>query len=195
MLLKLDIAKSFDTVSWEFLLDHLHHLGFEEKWRDCIIVLLSSASTNVNINGHDTQRIRLARGLRQGDPLSPLLFVLVMETFVALCDMVVRRGVLSLLTDNGLTLRASVYADDAIIFFHPAARDARAIQFLLQAMGKATGLVSNLSKSSIIQIQCLEEQIAVVSDVLGCPVRRLPIVYLGLPLSVHNPTKTEIQPM
>lgn len=111
MLLKLDIAKSFDTVSWEFLLDHLHHLGFEEKWRDCIIVLLSSASTNVNINGHDTQRIRLARGLRQGDPLSPLLFVLVMETFVALCDMVVRRGVLSLLTDNGLTLRASVYGE------------------------------------------------------------------------------------
>lgn len=84
MLLKIDIAKAFDTVSWEFLLELLRHLGFGARWRDCVSALLFTSSTTVTINGRDTQRIKLARGLRQGDPLSPLLFVIVMEAFAAM---------------------------------------------------------------------------------------------------------------
>ena len=79
VLLKIDIAKAFDTVSWTFLLEVLQHMGFGRRWRNWLSIILSSASTKIMLNGHAGRRICHARGLRQGDPLSPMLFVLVME--------------------------------------------------------------------------------------------------------------------
>ena len=195
MLLKIDIAKAFDTVSWEFLLELLRHLGLVVRWRDCIAALLFTTSTSVIINGKDTQRIRLPRGLHQGDPLSPLLFVIVMEALAALFATTVQRGELSPLANVHLPLRGSLYADDAVIFFHPSRRDAVTINFVLKLMGEASGLVSNLLKSSLTPIHCSDAQVDEVTDVLSCPVKLLPIVYLGLPLSVRKPTKEQIQPM
>ena len=90
-LIKVDIAKAFDTVNWRFLLNLLQHLGFSRQWLDWI---LSSASTKVILNGSPGRRICHARGLRQEDPLSPLLFVLVMEGPNALLNLAYGRGLL-----------------------------------------------------------------------------------------------------
>jgi hypothetical protein len=84
LLLKLDIARAFDSVAWPFVLDILHHFGFPMCWLNWISVLLMSASTRPLLNGTPGQRICHARGLRQGDPLAPLLFVLVMEVLDAM---------------------------------------------------------------------------------------------------------------
>ena len=78
-LIKIDIVKAFDTVNWCFLFNMLHQLGFSRRWIDWIALILSTASTKVILNGSPGRRICHARGLRQGDPLSPLLFVMVME--------------------------------------------------------------------------------------------------------------------
>jgi hypothetical protein len=73
ILLKLDITKAFDSVSWGFLLEVLRKLGFGPQWCDLLCGLLSSSSTQVLLNGISGDFIRHRRGLRQGDPLSNAL--------------------------------------------------------------------------------------------------------------------------
>jgi hypothetical protein len=84
ILFKADLSKAFDSVVWPFLLEILQCMGFSNTWWNWILDLLWSASTKVLLNGVLGQWISHACDLRQGDPLSPLLFVLVMETLNAL---------------------------------------------------------------------------------------------------------------
>jgi hypothetical protein len=79
ILLNLDISKAFDSVSWAFLLEILEHMGFGRVWRDMIAGLLTTSSTQILLNGVPGDFINHQRGLRQGDPLSPMLFIIVMD--------------------------------------------------------------------------------------------------------------------
>lgn len=71
LLLKVDMAKAFDSVAWPFLLQVMEHSGFPRAWRDWVAALLSTSMTRIAINGSTGDRIQHARGPRQGDPLSP----------------------------------------------------------------------------------------------------------------------------
>jgi hypothetical protein len=105
LLVKLDISKALDTVNWPFLLQVLQGLGFGRRWRDWVSILVSTASTKILLNGEPGRSIRNARGFRQGDPLSPLLFILCME-------------VLHRLLQHAATQRIiEPPADAAILFF------------------------------------------------------------------------------
>ncbi|GKF31355.1 cysteine-rich receptor-like protein kinase [Tanacetum coccineum] len=77
LLFKVDFEKAFDSVNWPFLLDTMRQMGFGSKWRSWISSCLSSASISVLVNGSPTKEFKLERGLRQGDPLSPFLFLIV----------------------------------------------------------------------------------------------------------------------
>jgi hypothetical protein len=122
MLLKLDITKAFDSVSWLFLMEVLRNLGFGQIWCDIISGLLSSSSTQVILNGDPGEKkIEYKRGLRQGDPLSPMLFILVMDVLRFMFRKATEEGLLQPLARRALQHRISIYADDVVIFLRPSA--------------------------------------------------------------------------
>ena len=90
VLCKLDLEKAYDRINWDFLLSVMQRMGFGEKWIGWIRWCISTASFSVLVNGSPTGFFRSSRGLRQGDPLSPYLFVLGMEALSSLINRVVR---------------------------------------------------------------------------------------------------------
>ena len=78
-IVKVDITKAFDTIDWEFLMEILAARGFGTSWRGWIHHLLGTSKASIIVNDSQSGHVRYRRGLRQGDPLSPLLFVLVIN--------------------------------------------------------------------------------------------------------------------
>jgi len=195
ILLKVDIAKAFDTVSWSFLLEILEFMGFGRRWRDWISALLSTASTKILLNGRPGARICHARGLRQGDPLSPMLFVLVMEVLNGLIRFADQNGYLSHLPSKAAGCRASLYADDLVVFLAPVQGDVDVMKEMLRIFGHASGLFTNMDKSVATPIQCSTEQLQLFVSRFGCQIAHFPCRYLGVPLSVHKLSRSEELPL
>ena len=131
ILLKLDISKAFDSVSWPFLLEVMQHLGFGPIWRDLVSGLLASSSTQVLLNGIPGNSIVHQRGLRQGDPLSPMLFILVMDVLGHMVSKAANEGLLQPLSRRVLQHRISLYADDVVLFLRPEAGDINLVMEIL----------------------------------------------------------------
>ena len=94
ILCKLDIEKAYDSINWKFLFRVLQKMGFGPKWVSWIKHGVTTASFSVLVNGSPAGFFNSSRGLRQGDPLSPYLFVLGMEVFSILMEKASSKGFL-----------------------------------------------------------------------------------------------------
>jgi hypothetical protein len=138
VLLKLDIAKTFDTVSWTYMIDMLEARGFPLRWRDWISLLFRSASSRALVNGVPGRKILHQRGLRQGDYMSPFLFDLALELLHCLLEIATNVGIISNLKGMHCTFRASFYADDVALFINPTQQDISGLGEVLSTFGWAT---------------------------------------------------------
>jgi hypothetical protein len=180
VLLKVEIAKAFDSVAWPFLLEVLEHIGFRRRWRNWMSILLSTASTKVLLNGRLGERITHARGLRQGNPISPMLFVIVMEalnTFIREAD---HHVALSPLPGRAIAHRASLYADDLVVLVAPEHGDLSCLHRILQLFTRASGLVTNIDKCVVTPIRCSEEMVAVVQQLFPCNKGTFNLIFIRL---------------
>jgi hypothetical protein len=195
LLFKVDIAKAFDSISWPFLLSVLRQRGFGTRWIRWISLLLRTARTQVLVNGFEGDAFLHGRGLRQGDPISPLLFVIAMDVLAAMFCAAERAGILSHFGVAGIKHRVSLYADDVVVFAKPDRVELHAVRSILDHFGKASGLLVNFAKSAVAPIRCPEVAIPAVRDALSCQVVSLPCTYLGLPLSIRKLRKVDLQPV
>jgi hypothetical protein len=194
-LAKIDIAKAFDTLSWGYLLSIMSRMGFSRRWLDWICLSLSTASTRIVVNGTPGRLICHARGLRQGDPLSPMLFVIAMEGLNQLLKAAEQQALLHSFGHDGINERAYFYADDVVFFIKPVEQDLVITTTILDIFGMVSGLQINRAKCVINPIQCnLEDFVTLVRFFLGS-LQPFPCKYLGIPLSLYKLKKEALQPL
>jgi hypothetical protein len=186
LLCKLDMEKAYDHVSWDFLLYLLRRCGFGQKWCSWIEFCISSASFSVLVNGSPAGFFNSSRGIRQGDPLSPFLFVIVMEAFSRMVKASIDHSLFSGFS-VGTSGREQVhishllFADDTLVFCGASRDQVQAIGNLLTCFELVSGLKVNLAKSILLPVGEVSN-IGQLAEVLGCEVGSLPTPYLGLPL-------------
>ncbi|GJY75405.1 RNA-directed DNA polymerase, eukaryota [Tanacetum coccineum] len=115
MIFKVDFEKAYDSVRWDYLDDILYNFGFGDRWRMWIKGCLKSSMGSVLINGSPSSEFQFFKGLKQGDPLSPFLFILVMESLHISFSRVMQAGLfLGISINESLHLSHLFYADDAV---------------------------------------------------------------------------------
>jgi hypothetical protein len=194
LLLKVDLAKAFDLVSWPFILDLLQHMGFSRRWINWILILLSTGNTKILLNGQPGKRTCHARGLPQGNPLSPLLFVLAMETLNSFFRLE-SRGIFSPLQAPAVRHSLSLYADDLVPFLSPTTQDIMLVRAALEAFAGASGLRTNIGKCHFTPIRCSQDEMDMMQRLFPCQLTQFPCKCLGIPLSVHKLKKADLQPL
>jgi len=160
MAIKVDMAKAYDRVEWLFLKKVMVRLGFRQSWVDMVMACVESATFSFIINGQPQGHIQPSRGLRQGDPISPYLFLLVTEGLIGL----LKRAELHHLIQGHRVCRGAppishlLFADDSIFFCKASLEQAKEIRSVLKEYEEATGQQVNLSKSSITFCKGLSPQ-------------------------------------
>ncbi|KAJ0568258.1 putative RNA-directed DNA polymerase [Helianthus annuus] len=116
-LLKIDFEKAYDNACWGFLLNIMGQMGFPDLWCKWVEGVLKSARSAVLVNGSPTFEFSCSKGIRQGDPLSPFLFLLVMEALSSIFCKAGLEGIFKGIQtpNNGPVMSHLFYADDALI--------------------------------------------------------------------------------
>ena len=152
MVFKVDFEKAFDSISWDFLFQVMHFMGFNNTWIKWISRCLKSASSSILINGSPTHEFNIQRGLRQGDPLSPFLFIIAMEGLhIAMEDAMVA-GLYSGFNINTLNLSPLFFADDALFIGEWSQNNIKSLVAILECFHKVSGLKINYNKSKLFGV-------------------------------------------
>jgi hypothetical protein len=151
VILKLDFEKAYDKVKWSFLQQTLRMKGFSPEWRALINDFVSGGSVAIRVNDDTGRYFQTRKGLRQGDPLSPMLFNIVVDMLAILIERAKSdgqiEGVIPHLVDGGLSILQ--YADDTILFMEHNLEKARNLKLILAAFEQLSGLKINFHKSEL----------------------------------------------
>ncbi|XP_074315639.1 uncharacterized protein LOC141651843 [Silene latifolia] len=151
MAIKLDMAKAYDRVEWAFLERVLRVMGFDRQWVSRVMECVTTVSFAVLINGKPSRSFRPSRGLRQGDPLSPYLFILCAEVLSSLMRRAVESNTLHgiRISNSAPSISHLLFADDSLFFAKAKAEEADVINNILRRYEEASGQLVNLDKTTV----------------------------------------------
>jgi hypothetical protein len=151
MFLKMDMEKAFDKMEWKLILSIMKHLGFHDTWLQWIQTCISSPSFSILLNGSPFGLFSPSRGLRQGDPLSPFLFIMGSELLSRLLLKEERLGKIKGMKIARLSsaINHLLFADDLLLFGKASLLEAASIKACLDTYCSWSGQTINTRKSSI----------------------------------------------
>jgi hypothetical protein len=197
VILKLDFAKAFDTIEHSAIMEMMKTLGFSKDWLQWTSEILGLASTTVLLNGIPGKNLQCRRGIRQGDPMSPLLFVLAVELLQCLINKAHQQGLFQLpipsRDDAGFPIIQ--YAYDTILVMRASQRELLCLKALLESFAQSTGLRVNYAKSCIVPLNMSDEKAEILAGVIGCKIQGMPFTYLGLPMGTTKPRLEHYPPL
>ncbi|XP_019418518.1 PREDICTED: uncharacterized protein LOC109329295 [Lupinus angustifolius] len=186
-LFKVDFEKAYDSMDWTFLDYMLSRFGFSLRWRKWINACLSSTTMAILVNGSPMAQFSVSRGIRQGDPMAPFLFLMVAEGFAGLVRKARSIGAFEGLKigRGGVEVCDLQFADDTIIVCNPSHKNLFCLKTILRCFELASGLKVNSNKSSLYEMRLSDSSIAAAADFLFCKVGSIPFLYLGIPVGAN----------
>jgi hypothetical protein len=195
---KLDLSKAYDHVDWGFLEGILRRLRFQSKWVQWVMECVTTVRYPVRFNNAPLESFKPSRGLRQGDPLSPYLFLFVADGLSKLLQHEVRQGGLHELhiCRRAPGISHLLFADDTLLFFEASEDQAVLINKVLHRYEEGMGQLINPSKCSVMfGSACPEENQEKVKAVLQVRITAQEEKYLGLPTLEGRMSKERFKSM
>ncbi|WVZ69841.1 hypothetical protein U9M48_018567 [Paspalum notatum var. saurae] len=200
VIFKIDFEKAYDKVRWDFLQQTMHMKGFSTTWFNWIKSFVQGGNVAINVNGQNDAYFQTKKGLRQEDPLSPIIFNIVADMLAIIINRakVVGKvnGVIPHLVEDGLSILQ--YADDTVIFLDHDLEKARNMKALPCMFEKLSSLKINFHKSEIFCFGQAKECENDYSELFGCRSGSFPFRYLGLPMhyrKLRNSDRKHIEEM
>ncbi|CAL1355512.1 unnamed protein product [Linum trigynum] len=196
IVVKIDLEKAYDRLRWDFLRDTLIEVGLPSSWIHCIMYCVEHNHMRIFWNGELSHPITPSRGVRQGDPLSPYLFVLCMERLSHRIDQAVRDKSWKpiKLSANGPALTHLFFADDLILFAEAGRSQVRIIKQCLEEFCESSGQRVNFTKSSMfVSPNVREETAQLLSTRASIPLTKDLGRYLGVQTIHGKVTRSRYQ--
>lgn len=181
--IKVDIAKAFDTIRWEFIFQCLRSIAVPEVFLSWLHVCVCTTSFSLGFNGSSYGFFKGTRGLRQGDPLSPYLFVLAMNCLSISLNRAAREGEFQYHAKcQRSELTHLCFADDLLIFCDGTQQSVLAVLDVLKDFEQRSGLAVSITKTSMFTAGIKPHELVQLKAATGLEEGTLPVRYLGVPL-------------
>jgi hypothetical protein len=184
VIFKIDFEKAYDKVKWPFLQQVMRMKGFHPSWCHYVEQFVRGGSVGIRVNDDIGHYFQTRKGLRQGDPLSPMLFNIIADMLAILIARVKEDGqiggLIPHLFDGGISILQ--YADDTILFMEHDLEKAINMKLILRFFEELSGLKINFHKSEIFCFGKAKEEEEQYKQLFGCESGSLPFRYLGIPI-------------
>jgi hypothetical protein len=197
LILKVDFEKAYDSVDWGFLEYMMYRVGMCNKWVRWMKACVFGGNMSILVNGSPTEEISIQRGLKQGDPLAPFLFLLVAEGFSCLMRNAVEGQLFEGFSvgDNDVLVSHLQYADDTLCIGKPTIQNLWTMKAVLRGFEMVSGLKINFSKSSLMGVNVSDGFMDMACDFLNCSRGSIPFKYLGLPVGANLRSMSTWEPL
>ncbi|XP_058749655.1 uncharacterized protein LOC131622635 [Vicia villosa] len=186
-LLKIDFEMAYDSVSWDYLRFVLKEMGFGDIWLKWLEESVLNSYMSILVNGSPTKDFEVYKGLRQGDPLSPFLFVLAMEGLTSLVRKSVELGEFKPFKfGGGEVLDILQFADDTIMLGEATTDNLWSLKVVLRGFELVSGLRINFVKSNVYGVNVGEWFLNTATFFLGCKRSVIPFTFLGIPVGGNH---------
>lgn len=157
--------------------------------------ILASSLSMVILNGRAGTGLQHDRGLRHGNPLTPMLLVLAIDPLQKLLSAAQQTCILQLLHRRRTRFNIALYADDVVVFTRPDKQELQAVHAILQNFRRGTTMITNLEKSKVYVIRCDDHNLQDILSLFPAQQKSFPRSYLGLLLHIRKLRKLDVQPL